>query len=61
MLSDSAMQTLQRKLHQLAIEFEGLNNVDRALPLAERKGTTLVLAARNWQCGLFDGIRKSSS
>ena len=61
MLSDSAMQTLQRKLHQLAIEFEELNNVDRALPLAERKGTTLVLAARNWQCGLFDGIRKSSS
>ena len=61
MLSDSAMQAFQRKLRQLAIEFEELNNVDRALPLAERKGTTLVLAARNWQYGLFDGIRKSSS
>jgi len=61
MLSDSAMQAFQRKLRQLAIEFEELNNTDRALPLAERKGTTLVLAARNWQYGLFDGIRKSSS
>jgi DNA-binding Xre family transcriptional regulator len=59
MLTASAMQIFQRKCRQLAQEFEELNNDDRALPLGERKGTTIVLAARSWQYGLFDDVRKS--
>lgn len=58
MLSASGMQALQRKLRQLAIEFEELNQDERGLPTTERQGMTLVLAARPWQYGLFDGLRK---
>ncbi len=58
MLSDSAMAIFQRKLRQLVAEFDELNNEDRSLPLSERKGTTVVLAARNWRYGLFDHLRK---
>lgn len=59
MLSDAAMKVFQRKLQQLAHNFEELNSEDRALPLTEKQGTTIVLAARNWRYGLFDNIRKS--
>lgn len=58
MLSDGAMAIFQRKLRQLVQDFDELNNEDRSLPLSERKGTTVVLAARNWQFGLFDHLRK---
>jgi DNA-binding Xre family transcriptional regulator len=58
MLSDKAMMVFQRKLRQLALDFEALNNEDRVLPLSQRKGTTVVLAARDWQFGLFENLRK---
>jgi DNA-binding Xre family transcriptional regulator len=58
MLSEKAMMVFQRKLGQLALDFEALNNEDRVLPLSQRKGKTVVLAARNWQFGLFDSLRK---
>jgi len=58
MLSAPAMMIFQRKLRQLAQDFEELNNEDRALALDERQGTTVVLAARNWRFGLFDDLRK---
>lgn len=58
MLSASSMMLFQRKLRQLSQDFEELNNEDRALPLTERQGTTVVLAARNWQFGVFESIRK---
>jgi len=58
MLSENAMMIFQRKLGQLAQDFEALNYEDRALPMSQRQGTTVVLAARNWQFGLFEGLRK---
>lgn len=58
MLSESAMAVFQRKLGQLAQDFEELNRQERRLPIDDRQGTTVVLAARHWQYGLFDGLRK---
>ena len=43
------------------IEFDLLNNDDAALDLADRNGTTLVLAMRGWQYGLFKPFIKSNS
>jgi hypothetical protein len=60
MLTESDMIIFQRKCRQLVQEFEELNHEARSLPLSERKGMTIVLAARNWQYGLFDDIRKST-
>lgn len=60
MLSDAAMAVFQRKVEQLAREFDELNNEDIALPLERRSGTTAVFAMRNWQYGLFESLRKKS-
>ncbi len=58
MLSKEAMAVFQRKLSQLVREFDTLNKNDAALPLSQRSGSTVVLAIRNWQFGLFDSYRK---
>lgn len=58
MLSESAMLIFHRKLEQLAREFDELNNDDAALDLKQKSGTTVVLAMRSWQFGLFEGLRK---
>ncbi len=60
MLSESAMMIFHRKLEQLAREFNELNNEDAALALEQKKGTTVVLAMRSWQYGLFESLRKNS-
>ncbi|WP_039912787.1 helix-turn-helix domain-containing protein [Cellvibrio mixtus] len=53
MLSPASHKEFQRKLKRVAREFDELNNQDAGLPLEERKGVTLVLAARHWNYGLF--------
>jgi len=53
MFSSQSNAELQRKLKRLAREFDLLNNDDAALDLENRNGTTLVLAMRGWQYGLF--------
>ncbi|MDQ7073425.1 MAG: hypothetical protein Q9N32_08250 [Gammaproteobacteria bacterium] len=58
MLSQKAWRLFHRKLTQLAHEFDELNNDDAALPLGQRTGTTVVLATRSWQYGLFDSLRQ---
>lgn len=58
MLSPASHTEFQRKLKRVAREFDELNNQDAGLPLAERKGVTLVLAARNWNYGLFKPLLK---
>lgn len=58
MLSEEAMAVFHRKLTQLAREFDVLNQNDASLSLAQRSGTTVVLAMRNWRLGLFDSFRK---
>jgi len=61
MFSSQSNAELQRKLERLAREFDLLNNEDAALDLADRHGTTLVLAMRGWQYGLFQPFIKSLS
>jgi len=58
MLSNEAMAVFHRKLTQLAREFDTLNHNDSSLSLSQRRGTTVVLAMRNWQLGFFDSFRK---
>ena len=61
MFSSQSNAELQRKLKRLAREFDLLNNDDAVLDLAERNGTTLVLAMRGWQYGLFKPFIKAAS
>lgn len=61
MLSTQSNAEFQRKLKRLAREFDLLNNDDAALGLEQRHGTTLVLAMRGWQYGLFRPFIKTSS
>lgn len=58
MLSASGQHELQRKLSQLITEFERLNQADAKLDVAERQGTTLVLAMRDWQYEAFKNINR---
>lgn len=58
MFSHQSNVELQRKLKRLAREFHILNNDDATLDLDQRNGTTLVLAMRGWQYGLFQPYLK---
>ncbi|OQX46369.1 MAG: transcriptional regulator, partial [Candidatus Sedimenticola endophacoides] len=58
MLSDSANALFQRRMEQLAVEFEQLNDEDAQLPLEQRHGATVVLAIRPWGYGLFEPLRR---
>ena len=60
MFSSLSNAELQRRLKRLAREFDLLNNDDATLDLDQRNGTTLVLAMRGWQYGLFRPLVKST-
>ncbi|OMH38326.1 helix-turn-helix transcriptional regulator [Motiliproteus sp. MSK22-1] len=60
MLADSSNAVFQRKMEQLVREFDELTNDDAQLAFEERKGTTVVLAVRPWQYGLFERFKKGS-
>lgn len=53
--SNQKLQTLMGKMYQ---EFNQLMKDDSALPMADRKGNTLVLALRQWQYPLFKQYMK---
>ncbi|MDI3325041.1 helix-turn-helix transcriptional regulator [Pontibacterium granulatum] len=57
-LSPNANAELQRKMQTLAHDFNTIMKRDAQLPLSERKGTTMVLALRQWQYSLFKNLRK---
>lgn len=59
MLSKSSNSVFQKKMKRLLHEFNELNTDDTGLPLDERHGTTVVLAIRQWEYGLFSQIRRS--
>ena len=60
MLSDASNALFQRKMAQLAKDFDTLSKDDASLPLGERKGSTVVLALRDWDYErLFGDQRKS--
>lgn len=53
LLSPATQKQFQRKLERLALEFDELNREDASLPVAERRGYTVVLAQRPWVFGVF--------
>jgi len=59
MLSDASNTLFQRKLAQLAKDFDALSKDDAHLPIGKRKGSTLLLALRDWDyAGLFGNQRR---
>lgn len=48
MLSDANNALFQRKMRQLAKDFETLSKEDDSLPIGERKGSTVLVAIRDW-------------
>ncbi|WP_457675966.1 helix-turn-helix domain-containing protein [Thiolapillus sp.] len=58
MLADSSLGVFQRRLEQLAREFDSLCENDAGLPFAERNGITVVLAMRRWRYGIFQQYRR---
>tara|TARA_R110000782_G_scaffold55716_2_gene117202 strand:+ start:3704 stop:4435 length:732 start_codon:yes stop_codon:yes gene_type:complete len=58
MLANSSNAVFQKKMEKLIREFNELNDTDARLSLDERNGTTVVMALRQWQYGLFEHLRK---
>ncbi len=58
MLSKPSHQEFQRKMKRLAREFEALNREDVGLGLGNRHGSTVVIAMRDWNYGLFKPLLK---
>lgn len=59
MLSDASSALFQRKMAQLAKDFDTLSKDDASLPIGERKGSTVLLAVRDWDYErLFGSQRK---
>jgi hypothetical protein len=58
MLSRKSTADLIARLRKVAGDFAELHNDDRALPLADRHGTSLLLAIRPWEPRAFRLLRK---
>jgi transcriptional regulator with XRE-family HTH domain len=58
MLAHNSNTVFQKKMEKLIKEFNELNDSDANLSLDERTGTTVVMAIRQWQYGLFEPMRR---
>lgn len=58
MLADNSNAVFQKKMEKLVKDFNELNDSDAGLPLDERNGTTVVMAVRQWEYGLFEPMRR---
>ncbi len=58
MLSRESNAQLQKKIKRLAQELLYFHQEDQSLPLAERHGTSMVLAIRPWELKLFEQYRR---
>ena len=56
MLSDASNALFQRKMQQLAKDFDTLSKDDAGLPIGQRKGYTFLLGLRNWNYERVFGI-----
>ncbi len=59
LISLASNELFQRKMERLAEEFTDLQRDDERLPLTERRGTTMVLAVRQWEYGLFSQLKQA--
>ena len=57
-LSERSNVILQQRMTKLAEEFDGLAEEDRRLEHRSLMGTTMVVAIRPWELGLFSGLRR---
>lgn len=58
LLSPSSNAEFQKKTRSLALEFTHLAQQDKSLPMSKKHGTSVVLAMRQWQFGLFEAFKK---
>jgi transcriptional regulator with XRE-family HTH domain len=58
MFQAASAEELHQRMSRLADDFNELSSRDAVKPLGERKGLTLVLAARGWRYGVFEPYRK---
>ncbi len=58
MLAENSNAVFQKKMEKLVKEFNELNDSDAGLPIDERYGTSVVLAIRQWEYGLFKHMRR---
>lgn len=59
MLAKRSAEVVERRLHDLAEEFDLMMVQDASLPASQRVGLSLVLAMRPWSLNLFTPFRKS--
>lgn len=58
MLSKRSNDLISQRIEKLKQEFNQLHRADEGLPLAHRFGTSLVLAMRPWEVGVFAQLRR---
>jgi len=58
MLSRKGMAELIARMRRVAADFAELHTADRSLPLAQRQGTSILLAARPWEPRAFRALRR---
>ena len=58
MLAENSNAVFQKKMEKLVKEFNDLNDSDAGLSIDDRHGTTVVMAVRQWEYGLFEHMRK---
>ena len=59
MLSRASNAVMTKKMERLLEEFSELHNEDAGLPLAERFGSSILLAMRPWELGFFRQLRRN--
>jgi transcriptional regulator with XRE-family HTH domain len=58
MLSRGSLAELIARIRRVAADFSDLHTADRSLPLAERHGTSILLAVRPWEPRVFRALRR---
>ncbi len=58
MLSRASNAIMSRKMERLLEEFSELHNEDAGMPLHERFGSSIMLAMRPWELGVFRHLRR---
>jgi hypothetical protein len=58
MLTEKSNAVLQKKIDRLLWELELLNREDAALPVSDKTGTTLIMAVREWNYGVFADLKR---
>lgn len=61
MLTRAAADEFHAQLRRLRVQFDELHRESLAQPLAQRHGTGLLLAVREWELGCFSDLRRSGT